>query len=269
MEITVLVDNIPHEDLEAEWGLAVYIEHDGHKLLLDTGASDLFIKNAEKLGIDLKEVEAGFLSHAHYDHSDGMDSFFEYNDHAKFYVRSGSEENCYDTKEEPRYVGIKPGIMEQYKERIELVSGDYEVMKDVYLIPHKTKDLKLIGEKMCMSVKKNDIYLPDDFSHEQSLVIRTDKGLVIFNSCCHGGASNIINEIQDTFKGEKVGAILGGFHLYRSSDDEVRALGNKISATGIGNVYTGHCSLELGYSLLKEVLGDQVQQMYCGMKISL
>lgn len=269
MKITVLVDNIPHGNLEAEWGLAVYIENEGHKLLLDTGASDLFIKNAEKIGIDLRNVEAGFLSHAHYDHSDGMDAFFEYNPSAKFYLREGSKENCYDTKDELRYVGIKQGIMEKYADRICFVEGDYEVMKDVYLIPHKTPDLKLIGEKMFMSVKENNKFVPDDFSHEQSLVIRTAKGLVIFNSCCHGGASNIINEIQETFPGESVYAILGGFHLYRSSDNEVRQLGIRIKDTGIERVYTGHCSLELGYELLKEVLGNQVEQMYCGMKIEL
>ena len=53
MRITVLSDNLPARGLEAEWGLSLYLAYQGHALLLDTGASDLFARNAEALGLDL------------------------------------------------------------------------------------------------------------------------------------------------------------------------------------------------------------------------
>ena len=79
MKCKILIDNTPFGQYCAEWGLAVYIEYNGKKLLLDTGASPLFADNAEKMGVDLSEIDFGILSHAHYDHSLGMDAFFRVN----------------------------------------------------------------------------------------------------------------------------------------------------------------------------------------------
>ena len=96
LKVRVLMDNHAQESLTAQWGLAVWIEYQGHKILLDTGSSGDFIQNADKMGIHLNEVEFGVLSHAHYDHGDGMEAFFEQNQQAKFYIRQGAEENYYD-----------------------------------------------------------------------------------------------------------------------------------------------------------------------------
>ena len=76
----ILVDNNTRNEWKAEWGLAVYIEYEGHKILLDAGTTHVFAENADKMGVDLREVEFGVLSHAHFDHSDGLDIFFERND---------------------------------------------------------------------------------------------------------------------------------------------------------------------------------------------
>ena len=75
MRITVLTDNIAYEDFAAEWGLSILIEYDGRKYLLDTGASRLFADNAALLGIDLADVDFSTLSHAHWDHANGFDTF--------------------------------------------------------------------------------------------------------------------------------------------------------------------------------------------------
>ena len=77
MKATVLIDNIAESPLKDEWGLCVFIEHKGKKILLDTGASALFKENAKKLGVDLSTVDFAVLSHAHYDHADGMKDFFD------------------------------------------------------------------------------------------------------------------------------------------------------------------------------------------------
>ena len=76
MKATVLVDNNTKDLLKPEWGLSILIETNGHKILLDTGTTGIFVENAESMGIDLESVDCGVLSHAHFDHADGMEAFF-------------------------------------------------------------------------------------------------------------------------------------------------------------------------------------------------
>ena len=83
LTITVLVENSDGEGLCGEHGLSLYIEYEGRRYLLDAGATGLFAENAAKLGLSLAEVEAAFLSHAHYDHAGGLPRFFAENAHAK------------------------------------------------------------------------------------------------------------------------------------------------------------------------------------------
>lgn len=269
MVAKVVIDNISKNDLIPEWGLCIYIEHDGHKLLLDTGGSGKFAENAKSLGISLEEIEYGVLSHAHYDHADGLATFFEQNRKASFYLREGAAENCYGKKWIfHKYIGIQKGILKKYQERIVYAKGDYELFPGAYLIPHKTPRLEAIGKRANMYVKNGHRWCPDAFSHEQSLVLFTEKGLVIFNSCSHGGADNIIKEVAETFPGEPMYALIGGFHLFISPEEDVRALAERIRATGIQKVITGHCTGKRAYGILKEELGDCVEQMYTGFEIT-
>ncbi len=267
----VLVDNLSKDDLICEWGLSFYIEYEGHKILLDTGAGGNFAENAKKLGISLEEIECGVLSHAHYDHADGMPVFFAQNSSAKFYLRKGAAENCYGKKNFfwYKYNGIQPGTLSNYAERIEYIEGDHELMKGVYLIPHKTPGLEKIAKRVSLYVKENGKMFPDDFAHEQSLVFDTPKGLVIFNSCSHGGVDNIITEVFATFPEKEICALIGGFHLFKSTEAEVREFAKRVKDTGITKLITGHCTGEEAFLILKEELGDIVEQMYTGMEIQI
>ncbi len=268
MKATVLIDNIAKNSLKGEWGLSVFIHHGDTRILLDTGAGENFALNAEKLGIPLKKVDFGVLSHAHYDHADGMVKFFSVNTKAKFYLSSECKENCYGKRWIfSKYIGIKRGITETYKDRIVYVKGDKVIANGVSLISHKTKGLEERGKKDGLCIKENRKLKPDNFSHEQSLVIDTDSGLVIFNSCCHGGADTVITEVQKSFPNKKIYALIGGFHLYKSSDDEVRALADRIKKTGIEKIYTGHCTGEKAFRILKDELGDRAEQLHVGLVI--
>lgn len=266
MIVKILIDNISKNELIHEWGLAIYIEHEGHKFLLDTGSTGRFAQNALALNVNIEEIEYGILSHAHYDHSDGIAKFFDKNKKANFYLRGGITENCYSKKKFfKKYIGIRKGFLETYKERIIYADGDYQIIPGVYLIPHKAQGLEQFGKKANLYVKKNHKWYPDSFQHEQSLVFHTEKGLVIFNSCSHGGADNIINEISDTFPEQKIYAIIGGFHLFRSSEQQVRHLAERIKDTGIQHIITGHCTGEKAFGILKEELSDKVEQLWTGM----
>jgi len=268
LRATILIDNIANGPLFSEWGLAIYMEYNGKKILLDAGASDQFAANAKSLNCSLSDVDYAVLSHAHYDHADGMDTFFAENQKAKFYLRKGSKENCYSWKEiDYKYIGIKKGILSHYQDRIEYVEGDYMLTEGVYLIPHKTGGLDQLGMKNQQYIRDDCKFKPDNYNHEQSLVFDTEKGLVIFNSCCHGGADNIVREIERTFPEKDICALIGGFHLFMSSEDEVKAFADRIKETGIQCLYTGHCTGEQAYDVLKCALGDKIHRIKAGMTI--
>lgn len=268
MRAVILIDNISNTpDLTPEWGLSIYIEYEGRKYLLDTGASELFAKNAEVLDIDLSQVDFGVLSHAHYDHSDGMDTFFEQNPSAPFWLREGSKEFCYGNEDDvPKYIGIKQGILETYKDRIQYAGGKkpLEVSPGVFLLGHRDADM-YFGQLYQMYLKIGDQYQFDDFRHEQSLIFETDKGLVVFNSCCHCGADNIVLDVAEAFPGKKIHAIIGGFHLFQAPSMSVKEFGRRLDATGVERIVTGHCTGPDAFVILKDMLGDKVVQMECGL----
>ena len=267
-KITVVVDNISSDGIKGEWGLSILAEYGGKKILLDAGGSDLFLQNMKTLGIDVKDIDYATLSHAHYDHANGLPALLDNNSKAKLYLRESTAEDCYTKILFYRnYIGIPHGLYDKYSNRIETVTGDYKLMEGVYLIPHKTKNLERIGKREHMYRRTPNGWKPDNFSHEQSLVLDTDKGLVILNSCSHGGAANIINEVQRTFPEKKVYGLIGGFHLFNKSKKEIVELAQKMKSTGIEFVCTGHCTKNRAYNILKAELGDMVKQMRVGYQV--
>ena len=279
MKVQVLIDNIAgmccSRKLFGEWGLSVYAEYEGHKVLLDTGASHLFAKNANVMGIDLSQVDIGVLSHAHYDHANGMAKFFALNKTAPFYLRKGAAENCYHTGKllgrftYHYYIGIHKGWLERFAGRIRFVEGIAEIAPGITLVPHSTAGLERIGEMAHLSVKENGKYRYDNFDHEQSLVFDTPQGLFIMNSCSHAGADNIVKEIEVAFPGKKIYALLGGFHLFRYPDERIRAFAERLRELNVQKIYTGHCTGDRAYGILRDVLGERAEQMRTGLTIEI
>ena len=80
IKITTLVENSVYgKGLQGEHGLSLLVDTGEHRLLFDTGASDLFIRNAGALGIDLDDVDFLVLSHGHRDHTGGLHHFLAMN----------------------------------------------------------------------------------------------------------------------------------------------------------------------------------------------
>ena len=241
MKAKVLVDNITKNQWKAEWGLSIYIEYNGHRILLDTGTTEAFAEKCRPDGVRLEDVEFGVLSHAHYDHSDGLGEFFKKESHGKILLYRRAQRKTVTAGKNflfKKYIGIHRGYLETYKDRIVYADGDLEVIPGVTLLAHRTPGLADTGRKAGMYVKKNGRWKPDDFSHEQSLVLDTKEGLVIFNSCSHGGADVIIREAEAAFPGKQIYGLIGGFHLFRSEDQEVRELADRIRKTGIRRICT-------------------------------
>ena len=271
MRAVFLSDNISHCQLDSEWGLSIWIAYNGHHILLDTGAGPLFAENADALGIDLADVEFGVLSHAHYDHADGMGEFFRRNDHAPFYLRSACGEDCYDHEADGnwKYVGIRRGLLKTHRDRIVYLDHTFSPLSGVILLPHTTENLMEKGVKAHMFRQTPCDMVPDDFDHEQSLLFTTDRGLVIFNSCCHAGADVVVNEAAAAFPDLPIYAIIGGFHLYDTPETEVRAFARRLRETGVEHIITGHCTGEEGFFILKEELGERVRQTEVGLELEL
>lgn len=260
---TVLIDNTAPETLFSEWGLSVFIEYRGHRILLDTGKSGGFAENALSLGVDLGSAEVGVLSHAHYDHADGMEDFFACNKNASFFLREGTGEDCYSGEgEERHYIGIRRGILERNRSRIAFCGGVHELFRGAWLIGHR-RDMTAAGKLAHMYLLRGEEWHIDRFEHEQSLVLDTEKGLVVFNSCCHGGADVVIEEAREAL-GRDVYALVGGLHLFRSDDNYVLEMAKKLRNTGVKRIITGHCTGERGMELLKNELSDAVERMSSG-----
>ena len=237
LKMTALVDNTAVSPFLCEWGLSILIEADKTKILLDTGSSDMFAKNAEQLGIDLSGVKLGVLSHAHYDHSDGMDAFFSLNETAPFLVREGSRENCFGLKEGAmEYIGIKKGFLKEFQDRIRYVSGIHEISGGIWLIPHRAADYSAISRRNDLYIRKNKAYYSDSFSHEQSLVFDSPAGLVVFSSCSHTGMTNILEDIRLALGRKDIYAFVGGLHLYKLTDPELNDLCDEIEQSAVDRI---------------------------------
>lgn len=267
MKVTVLADNIDGENLKGEWGLSHLIEYGDRTILLDAGLSGLFAENAEKLGIDLEKVDCAVLSHAHDDHANGFETFFEVNGHAPLYVARECGEDCYDLRDgEFVYAGIPQGILERYKDRIVRADADMMIDDGIRLLGHTTADLEKLGIAEAMYLKRGPgEYIPDDFRHEQSLIFELDDGVAVFNSCSHAGADNIVNEAIQAYPDRKIRAMIGGFHLFNKSDDYVRAFAHRLGSTGVESIYTGHCTGDRAMAILREELGDIVHSFKTGL----
>lgn len=83
---------------------------------------------------------------------------------------------------------------------------------------------------------------PDDFSHEQSIVVKLDEGLAVFSSCSHCGPDVVMAEAHQFMPNQPIRALIGGFHLYDTPDEEVYALAGRMKNEGIKPAYTGHCT---------------------------
>ena len=269
-KILVLSDNIENNNLQSEWGLSLLVTYNNKKILVDAGSGPLFLDNATKLNETVEDVDYAVLSHAHYDHCNGMPTFFKHNSKAKLYVRDTTSDDCYSKMWIfKRYIGIPKNMMNEYADRIEKVDDNYKLYDGAYLIPHSTENLYLIGKKEKMYRKTKNGWIPDDFSHEQSLVLDTDKGLLIINSCSHGGVVNIINEINKQFKDKKIYGYIGGFHLFNKTDKEVEEVASKLKEIDLDYVCTGHCTKEKAYDILKQHLGDKLEQLHVGLYIEI
>ena len=280
MKVTVLMENTALEGcgLVPEHGLSLYIDYRGKKLLLDAGSSGKFADNAQALGVDLSGVELAALSHGHYDHADGLRRFFQVNSYAPVYVRSGAA-GPYFVKDPDayRFIGIGRDIWKDFRDRFEEVDGIYPLTEGGWLVPETVHDPVFTGRAANLLFKRGEVdFVPDDYRHEQSLVLEGERGLVVFNSCSHTGIVNIVRGVLEQFPGKKVSTVIGGFHIHgkggsgmNCTPEYVFQVADAIRELGVEEIYTGHCTGEVAKSLLQERFGPGCHALATGQELRL
>lgn len=273
MKVTVLMENTAiSEEFEHKHGLSFYIEGNGKKILSDFGDNDFFINNAEKLGIDLSQVDFAVISHGHGDHGGALSRFLNINDTAKIYAREDVfMEYTSKNLSEHKPVGLNPEL--ENHPQVELVPEHYEI--DENFILFSKVDTKLFFPKSNDSLYKKveDGYEKDDFSHEQYLIIREEGKNFLISGCAHKGILNIVKAAENLI-GEKIDACISGFHLYNPStmvyeDDKfILELGKELKECGT-EFYTCHCTGDKAFEILKDVLKDQIHYVSTGMAFNL
>lgn len=273
---TVLVENTTTEWLKGEHGLSVHVRYGGLEILLDFGQSDLFAHNAEALGCDLARVDAAVLSHAHYDHANGMPAFIARNGRARIYLSEACQETCWSTKAgsaEPHYIGIGRGLLEQGAERLMRVptTDVCTIAPGVHLVPHNTPGLAEQGLGAGMLLRSGDGWQGDGFAHEMSLVFELDeraRTLAVFSSCSHAGLPTIAREVTDAFPDWRISAYVGGLHLVHASDAEITQVAQAVRDFGIERLCTGHCTGFHAIHMLESLLPGQVETLRPGLVLS-
>ena len=264
MKVTVLMENTALEGcgLTPEHGLSLYIEFRGHKLLLDAGSSGDFAGNAQTLGVDLSAVEIAALSHGHYDHADGLRRFFRINSRAKVFARPGAGGPHFSMgKDGPYFIGVHREIWTRFQDRFAAAEGLLPLTEGVWLVPDTARETSGRSDGLLYKRGEDD-FVPDDFRHEQSLVLEGEKGLVVLNSCSHGGIVNIVRGVADRLPGKKVYAVVGGFHMaakgqgaLNCTPEYVLRVADALKELGVEEIYTGHCTGQAALELLKERFG--------------
>lgn len=258
LKITTLAENSneEHENLNNEFGFSVYIENGEDKIIFDTAKAGEFLINAQKLNIDLSEADALVLSHAHYDHCGGVlkyfdsfnpegkklyvkDSFFDFSDNKYYHDTVGQKFDFTDGT--PGYFSVGIDFDEKdLKERNVMVeyldTNSMHIGKNITLFGNFTpsNDPKMV-------VKNNNQYEIDTFDEEIALVIDTEEGLVIISGCSHNGILNIVNTIQEK-TGEKVYAVIGGFHLLDASEEKIQDTIDRFKELDIEKIGLSHCT---------------------------
>lgn len=268
----------------AEHGLCFYIETEHHRILMDTGQSDLFRRNADTLGIDLTAVDTVVLSHGHYDHGGGLSAFYEINPDARIYVRREAFGAFYsrNSQGEVRYIGLDPSVRSVSGLMIlgETENGSEE--KDgIYRIDDELAVFSGIGDRWPIP-SANDRLLArtgkglirDDFSHEQCLVVTERKGSVLLSGCAHHGILNILDRFRELFHKDP-DAVISGFHMNKkdgiyTGDDLCMIIDTAMELKKTKTAYyTGHCTGPEPFRAMKKIMGDQLSYVHCGDEICL
>jgi 7,8-dihydropterin-6-yl-methyl-4-(beta-D-ribofuranosyl)aminobenzene 5'-phosphate synthase len=259
VEVRILSTMLAADDGIGEWGFSALVVADRHRILFDTGAyHDTVLRNCRELKIDLSDVPDVILTHSHGDHTGGLltlrSEYAKANSGALarahvasgiFLTRVGNDggpiNRMASLKREYEATG---GTVIEYGEPKELFPG-------VWLtgpVPRRYPERNWSGNGRLRTADGKTA--EDNIPEDQSLIIDTDKGLVVITGCGHAGIVNICDYSRSRIRNAPIHAILGGIHLYQASDETLAWTGAKLKEFGLQNLLGAHCTgIEAVYRL--------------------
>ena len=260
MKLTVLTENSAGAKFGAEHGLSSLIEAGGEKILFDTGHSDLFLRNAELLNLDLEtEVNTVVLSHGHWDHGDGLQHL-----EGKTLITHPASFTVRYRKDDHSYVGLKLP-RKDITSRFNLITseGPYFITPGVVFlgaIP-RLNDFESQTTSFIDDQGQED-YVPDD----SGLAIIHNNQLVIISGCAHSGICNMIDYAMEITGIRKIRAVLGGFHLKKQSTQTKRTI-KYLKDYRISTLFPSHCTELPALSAFYDAF--KIRQLKSGMILQL
>jgi 7,8-dihydropterin-6-yl-methyl-4-(beta-D-ribofuranosyl)aminobenzene 5'-phosphate synthase len=291
--ITVLIDNAHGDpELRSQWGLSFWVETPAARVLLDTGASDAFLRNARRLGVPLETADACVLSHGHFDHGGGIAKVVDAAPRAPFVLHPGALMPrywlCRTGKRDP--IGLPERSLVALRgqaERTVWAVGPTEVAPGVWATgpvprrhPLEEAERNFFFDDACT--------VRDHVVDDQALWIETAEGLIILCGCAHSGAINTVEHVRAVAgrarDGEGAGegrsvapapdglprvrAVLGGFHLLQARKDRLLATADCLDALGLELCAPCHCTGKRATSLLRERLGAAFVDVASGSRLT-
>lgn len=261
-KVTILCENCVFRNIGAiaEHGWAVFIETDQGNFLFDTGQGKSIVNNAQYFNKDLSTIKGIIISHHHIDHTGGLLDVLEQIDKVKVYSHPGLFKNSYVIdKGKQRNIGIpfRREILESRGAQFKFNTSFREIAPGLMLsgeIPRLTEFEK--GSKKFL-LKTKEVYAQDLIFDDQTLIVNTEKGLIIILGCSHSGIINIINHIIDKTGQNHIRTIIGGTHLGPASEETKEKTIQALKKFDIEKIGVSHCTgLETSMRLFQE-FGDR------------
>ena len=270
MTITFLIDNKTEDPAcVAEWGLSMFLETGGRKILFDTGASGLFTQNAQALGIDLKEAEMCLISHGHQDHTDGMAAFEAINKTAPVYLHQDALMPFFGAGDDYNS-GIlwSDELKDALKDRLVFTHGVYRLDDRLTLVGN-IPNYEGYEPTETFYTLKDGVRVPDPMDHEQFLVAEEGDRIHIVSGCCHKGLIPSILYAKELFPGKKIASFTGGLHTYKLDAPARLELVRRLKELGVEKIVPLHCTGMNMILTFKQELGDDCLIACAGDRIEL
>lgn len=263
MKLTILVDNVTYTPkLQAEDGYSAYIEDGDCRVLLDTGSTNLFMRNAELLGIDLLHTDYIVLSHGHHDHVWGLKHLLnKYRGNPEFKPQLVTHPLTIARK---TIAGRGDIGFDLTLEQLSDLQTNFSA-EPIWL----TERLVYLGEtKRIHDFEGNyaigEVHLPEgtrpDYIYDDtSLAYKANDGLVIITGCSHSGIGNIIEQAKQICNEQRILCVIGGTHMRNPSPELLAATINYLEQQKIDKLYCCHCTDLPSRILMGKKLDNLVQ----------
>jgi len=253
LKLTVLVDNntlIDHYFL-AEPGVSYYIEIDEMKVLFDTGYSDIFIKNATKMGIDLLDIDAVVLSHAHLDHTWGLQHLIQAYAERRFENKPArrpaliAHPSVFDRRFIPGMGDIGCLVSEETARRyfdLQLTRQPTWLHPNLVFLGEIERENDFEASYPIGRIHHNEAEADDFLLDDSSLAYKSPQGLVIVAGCAHAGICNTVNHAMRVCDDHRLVDIVGGFHLLEPTKLQLQKTVENMRKWHPNKLHACHCT---------------------------